>query len=202
MTHYLRAGGLLSAQPPAGPAQPSRYRYGPAYPTRGLGGATDRGGGAKDNRRLDARPDVLTFTSDPVRAETTIMGTVTVRLHARSSLDHTDFFARLCDVSPKGASKNVRDGIIRLDRGGTREMTITLSPTAHCCLRGHRIRLQISSGAHPMYSRNPGTGEPLVTATAMRAADQEILQEAAHASAVVLPVVTPAQGRQPSPPGS
>jgi uncharacterized protein len=66
----------------------------------------------------------------------------------------------------------------------------------------HRIRLQISSGAHPMYSRNPSTGEPLATATAMRATDQEILHEAAHPSAVVLPAVTPARGREPTPPAS
>ncbi|MFI9846647.1 CocE/NonD family hydrolase [Nonomuraea sp. NPDC051941] len=187
--HYLRAGGSSSTEPPASQDQPSRYRYDPADPTPSLGGAVISGGGAKDNRKLEARPDVLTFTGDPVRADTTIMGTVSVSLHARSTLDHTDFFARLCDVAPKGTSTNLCDGIIRLDQGGTRQVTISLTPTAHCFKPGHRIRLQISSGAHPMYDRNPGTGEPLATTTAMRPADQEILHDAAHPSALILPVV-------------
>ncbi|WP_345564847.1 CocE/NonD family hydrolase [Nonomuraea rosea] len=186
---HLRAGGRLSTEPPAGQVQPSRYRYDPADPTPGLGGAVIQGGGARDNRKLEDRPDVLTFTSDPVPPDTTIMGTVTVSLHARSTLDHTDFFARLCDVAPKGTSTNLCDGIVRLHRGGTQQITIQLTPTAHCFKPGHRIRLQISSGAHPMYNRNPGTGEPLTTATAMRPADQEIFHDAAHPSAIILPIV-------------
>ncbi|MFI7133664.1 CocE/NonD family hydrolase [Nonomuraea sp. NPDC050153] len=91
----------------------------------------------KDNRKLEARPDVLTFTGDPVRAATTTMGTVSASLRARSTLGHTDFFARLCEVAPKGTATNLCDGIIRLDQGGTQQVTISLTPTAHCFKR-HR----------------------------------------------------------------
>jgi uncharacterized protein len=190
--HYLRAGGLLSAEPAADRCPPSRYRYDPADPTPSLGGAVITGGGVKDNRKLEARRDVLTFTSEPVRADTTVMGTASVTLHICSTLDNTDFFARLCDVAPKGTSANICDGIVRLDHSGGRvqQVTISLSPAAHCFKAGHRIRLQVSSGAHPMYNRNLGTGEPSATATAMRSADQEVFHDAGRPSAVRLPVVS------------
>ena len=53
---------------------------------------------------------------------------------------------------------------------------------------GHRIRVQVSSGAFPRYGRNPGTGEPRATATTLRPASQEVYLDRAHPSAIVLPV--------------
>jgi predicted acyl esterase len=49
--------------------------------------------------------------------------------------------------------------------------------------------LQVSSGAHPRWSRNLGTGEPIGTATSMIAADQTIYHDRTRPSALVLPVV-------------
>jgi predicted acyl esterase len=68
---------------------------------------------------------------------------------------------------------------------------LALWPTAHRFAAGHRIRLQMSSGAHPRYARNPGTGEDPSAATAgrMQAVDIEVLRDSAHRSALVLPVV-------------
>jgi hypothetical protein len=121
---------------------------------------------------------------------------VRAELWVRSSLPHTDFFARLCDVEPSGASWNVCDGIRRLAPGrpaqqddGTRRVEVELWPTAQRFRRGHRLRLQVSSGAHPRFARNPGSGEPVATATALRPADQEIHRDAAHASFVELSVL-------------
>ncbi len=57
----------------------------------------------------------------------------------------------------------------------------------HRFAAGHRIRLQVSSGAYPRYARNPGTGEDLATATALRPVDIEVLHDAQHPSALVLP---------------
>ena len=56
-----------------------------------------------------------------------------------------------------------------------------MAGTAYRFRPGHRIRLQVSSGAHPLYARNLGTGEPPTTATTMRAADQEVFHDAEHA---------------------
>jgi predicted acyl esterase len=65
--------------------------------------------------------------------------------------------------------------------------TVRLWPTAHCFKRGHRIGIQVSSGAFPRYARNSGTGEPHATATTLRAADHTLYHDPAHPSAVILP---------------
>ncbi|MEQ4725077.1 CocE/NonD family hydrolase C-terminal non-catalytic domain-containing protein [Nonomuraea sp. B19D2] len=65
--------------------------------------------------------------------------------------------------------------------------TVRLWPTAYRFKKGHRIRIQVSSGAFPRYDRNPGTGEPRATATTLRAADQYVYHHAAHPSAILLP---------------
>ncbi len=61
-------------------------------------------------------------------------------------------------------------------------------PTAHTFRIGHRVRLQVSSGAHPLFVRNPGTGEPLATAVTFRSAEQEVLHDPDHPSAIELPI--------------
>jgi predicted acyl esterase len=72
--------------------------------------------GLADNRRLEARPDVLTFTSDPQAADLEVIGPVRVRLHVLASAPYIDLRARLCDVTPRGRSINISDGIVRLTR--------------------------------------------------------------------------------------
>lgn len=112
----------------------------------------------------------------------------------RNAVDHIDLFVRVCDVDPRGRSTNLCDGIRRLRPGqpegasdGTRQVTIDLIGTAHVFRAGHRIRVQVSSGAHPRLVRNLGTGEPLLTATRMQPAHQEVFHDPDHASAVTLP---------------
>jgi predicted acyl esterase len=61
-------------------------------------------------------------------------------------------------------------------------------PTAYRFKRGHRIRVQISSGAFPRYNRNPGTGEPRASAATLRVADQQVFHDPEHPSAVILPI--------------
>ena len=58
----------------------------------------------------------------------------------------------------------------------------------HSFARGHRLRLQVSSGAHPRYARNPGTGEPLGTAVRLVTAQQQVFHDPGHPSALILPV--------------
>jgi predicted acyl esterase len=52
----------------------------------------------------------------------------------------------------------------------------------------HRIRLQVSGGAHPRYGRNLGTPEPFATNTRLQASDRTVVHDAQHPSAVWLPV--------------
>jgi hypothetical protein len=186
---HLHPGGGLAPDAPA-EGEPGRYVYDPADPTPAVGGTSVMHCGPKDNRELEQRPDVLCYTSAPVDAPLVIAGPVSVELFAGSSRPHTDFFARLCDVAPDGTSVNITDGIRRLDDGCEQPglVTIDLWPTAHQFRPGHRIRLQVSSGAHPRYARNPGSGEPLASAVTLHAARQAVYHDPARPSAVLLPV--------------
>jgi len=123
-----------------------------------------------------------------------VIGPLRLELYVKSSLQHTDFYARLCDVFPSGKSINLSDGIVRLAPGrfaagfdNVQKVEIELWPTANCFEKGHRIRLQVSSGAHPRFARNPGSDEPLAAATKLIPADQEVFHDADHPSAVILP---------------
>jgi hypothetical protein len=195
--HLQAHGGLAEDAPPV--SEPDQYRYDPAEPTPAVGGtSTGPSSGPKDNRELEARPDVLTYSTGPLAAEVEITGPVRAELYVTSTLAHTDFFARLCDVDPKGRSVNVTDGLIRLAGSGPGSapgpapgpVLVDLWPTAHRFAAGHRIRLQVSSGAHPRFARNPGTGEPLATATTLQVAEQTVHHDPDRPSAVLLPVVT------------
>jgi putative CocE/NonD family hydrolase len=112
-----------------------------------------------------------------------------------SDREHTDFFARLCEVEPMGRSVNVCDGLLRLSAGapaseadGSRRAAFELYPVAHRFKAGNRLRLQIASGAHPRYARNSGTDEPLATATALLPAHQRVYHDPDHPSAIILPL--------------
>jgi uncharacterized protein len=193
---HLHAGGRLAPGPPE-PSAPDRYRYDPADPTPSLGGP-----GllvqhpVTDNRPLEARDDVLVFTTEPLPEPVEAIGPVRAELHVRSSLEHFDVFARVCDVAPSGLSRNVCDALARVSPGvferaadGSVKVAFELWPTAHRFAAGHRIRVQVSSGAHPRYARNPGTGESPAAATRLVPADQEVLHDPEHPAAVVLTVV-------------
>ncbi|WP_410611724.1 CocE/NonD family hydrolase [Amycolatopsis sp. lyj-109] len=186
---HLQPGGTLSPELPGGSA-PDTYRYDPADPTPAAGGvrmAPDAG--RADNTALEARADVLTYTTAVLGEDVEVIGDVQAEIWFRSSLPFADVFVRLCDVGPDGRSVNVCDGLTSLrDAAELTAVTVRLWPTAHRFRRGHRIRVQVSSGAFPRYARNPGTGEPHATAVTLRAADQEVHHDPVHASAIVLPV--------------
>ncbi len=194
--HLQPHGGLSPATPPT--SQPDRYRYDPADPTPAVGGnslGAREHMGPKDNRRLEARADVLVYTSTVLEQDMEVIGPIMADLYVRSSLDHTDFFARLCVVEPSDKSINLCDGILRLTPGypapevdGSLRIQIALWPTAYRFRRGQRIRLQVSSGAHPRFARNLGSEEPLATGTTLRVADQIIYHDPTHPSAIVLPI--------------
>lgn len=198
---HLQPQGMLALDAPTGAAgaEPDRYRYDPADPTPAVGGnslGAQLRMGQKDNRALEARRDVLVYTSEPLQRDLEVIGPLTADLYVSSSLEHTDFFARLCVVEPSGRSLNLCDGIVRLtpdspapDADGVRHIRLAIWPTAYRFRRGQRIRVQVSSGAHPSFVRNLGTGEPVATSTKLQAAEQAVYHDAAHPSAVLLPVV-------------
>ncbi|GAA3222933.1 CocE/NonD family hydrolase [Nonomuraea helvata] len=196
---HLQPGGALSTEAPAD-SSPDGYRYDPADPTPTAGGvrlSPTAKEGPVDNAAIEARPDVLTYTTPVLDGDVEVVGEVSAEIFFRSSLSYADVFVRLCDVDADGRSTNVCDGLVSLtDADHTTRATVQLWPTAYRFKRGHRIRVQVSSGAFPRYNRNPGTGEPRATATTLRAADQQVFHDPRHPSAVILPIrhLTPAAG--------
>jgi putative CocE/NonD family hydrolase len=162
--------GVLS---PAGPADesPDRFVYDPADPVPTRGGNTlILAMGVMDQRPVEARADVLVYTSAPMTEPLEVTGPIVVTLHAASSAPDTDFTAKLVDVRPDGYAQNLTDGIVRARYRASRERATPLPPgqvtpftidcwaTSHVFLPGHRIRLEISSSNFPRFDRNLNTG--------------------------------------------
>jgi uncharacterized protein len=190
---YLQPGGRLGDNPPVPGAEPSTFTYDPADPTPSVGGGVINPalGGYRDNRRLEARPDVLIFTGPVLEQPLEVIGNPVVELVHRTDNPHADLFVRLCEVARDGRSVNLSDRMQRLDpdsSSGT--IRLRLEAMAHRFMPGTRIRLQISGGAHPRYARNLGTAEHPATGTALAPSHRSIAHGEGGLSRLVLP--TPA----------
>ena len=195
VTWWLHPNGRLSqAEPPE--SEPTSFAYDPADPTPAFGGPSLRmdSCGPTDNRELEARPDVLTFTSPEFSDAVESIGSMTARIYLQTDAKCIDVYLRLCDVAPTDESINVCETIRRVtltdvdrDGDGVFELCLPLSPTAHRFGAGHRIRLQISGGAHPMYARNTCSGEPLATAATIAVAHNEVHHDPGRPSSLTLP---------------
>ncbi|MGD0239950.1 MAG: CocE/NonD family hydrolase [Streptosporangiaceae bacterium] len=189
---YLDADGALRGQPPA-QAGSSSFRYDPSDPTPSVGGPLLSGdAGSVDNGDLERRADVRTFTSIPLTEDLEILGPVSAWLRIHASHPYHDVFARLCDVDPDGRSRNICDGLIRHQPGdrpaGATAITVPMSSAAYRFGAGHRIRLQVSGGAHPRYARNTGTADPQATATRLVPVDIRLLHDPETPCTLSLPV--------------
>jgi putative CocE/NonD family hydrolase len=207
---YLHSGGgansdhgdgRLSPKPPA--EEPTdRFVYDPDDPVATCGGNTlIISTGVQDQRPLEARRDVLVYTSEPLDAPLEVTGPIIVKLFAASNAVDTDFTAKLVDVRPDGYAQNIADGIIRaryrestlrpmpLTPGTVYEFTIDLWATSHVFFAGHRLRIDIASSNFPRFDRNLNTGEDQATGTRRVKAEQTIFHDAPRPSHVILPII-------------
>jgi hypothetical protein len=197
--------GLLSLSVPRGEAVDS-FVYDPANPAPTVGGPLCCDGahlaaGPRDQQDVESRPDVLVYSTGPLDQDTEVTGPVTLDLYVRSSAVDTDFTAKLVDVWPNGYAQNLTEGILRARyRESTAEATplvpgkiyklkIDLWATSNVFLRGHRVRLEVSSSNFPRFDRNLNTGKDAAADATIAKAVNTILHDAAHPSALVLPVV-------------
>jgi uncharacterized protein len=189
---HLHADGTLSTAAPADESGASEFDYDPANPVPTHGGAltlTTLARGPVDQARIEARPDVLVFTSDVLADDLEVTGRIRARLHVQSSAPSTDWVARLCDVDPDGRSFNLCDGILRIASGGadSREIEVDLWSTSNVFLAGHRLRVQVTSSCFPRWDRNLNTGNQ--RDTRMVTAHQRLYHDAQRPSYVELPVI-------------
>jgi len=157
--------------------------------------------GPMDQRPVEQRRDVLVYTSRPLREDLEVIGPVKVVLYVSTSARDTDFTAKLVDVFPDGTARNLTDGILRLRYRDSLERAAAATPgqvyrivvdagvTSNAFLRGHRIRLEISSSNFPRFDRNPNTGAPVAGETRLLNANQTVYHDRQHPSKLVLTVM-------------
>ena len=205
-----RGDGRLTWQKPAGSSPADRFRYDPNDPVPSLGGnnccGTPTPAGPRDQRPIERRLDVLVYTSEPLAQEIEVTGPVKVVLHASSDAPDTDFVAKLVDVHPDGTSYNMAEGIVRaryresvaaptpLTPGKVYRFEIDMVGTSVAFLKGHRIRVHVTSSHFPQFDRNPNTGARFGATREVRVAEQTIVHDADHPSHILLPVI-PARTR-------
>jgi len=197
--------GRLSWTKPADVSIADRFKYDPANPVPSLGGnnccGTPTPTGPQDQRPIEKRPDVLVYTSDVLQEELEVTGPVKVVLFASTDAVDTDFVAKLVDVYPDGTSYNMAEGIVRaryreslskptlLKPGQVYRFDIDLVGTSVAFLKGHRVRVQITSSHFPQFDRNPNTGAKFGTSAEVKAAEQSVYHDAERASHILLPVI-------------
>jgi putative CocE/NonD family hydrolase len=197
----LKGDGVLSIEPPRA-EKPDRYTYDPAVPTPFLTEPSfAQIGGPDDYREVEARPDVLVFTSKELTEDVEVTGPIKAKIFAASTAPDTDFMVKLIDVWPDGFAQRLCDGMVRarfregmakpslIEPGKVYEYEVNCWNTCQLFKKGHRIRVEIASSAFPKFSLNLNTGAALGMTREMQAAHQTILHDAEHPSHIVLPVI-------------
>ena len=201
----LFGNGVLS-QDMAGEAASDSYTYDPMNPVPALGGGVccNAGaalGGSYDQRGIEARADVLVYTSELMEEDLQITGSIHTTLYVSSDAKDTDFTVKLVDVYPDGTAYNIDDTIFRaryrdgydrqvfMEEGEVYELNLTPMSTSYQFKKGHRIRVEVSSSKFPQYMRNLNTGGNNYDETEGVVAHNTLHHSAQYPSKIVLPVV-------------
>ncbi len=214
---YLTAkGGLSFATPTATETKYIAYTSDPAKPVpyvpRPVTQDKWRTWLVEDQRFVDGRPDVLTYTSDVLIEPLRVSGTPVVNLYASTSGTDSDWVVKIIDVYPDGVTTAPMSGYelpISLDIFRGRYINSFAKPEAlkpnqpelfkfdlpqvnHTFLPGHRMMVQIQSSLFPLYDRNPQTFVPNIfdaKAADYIKAEQRIYNAPGTASFISMPVV-------------
>ena len=171
----LTGDGLLVTLPP--PAdKPDTFTYDPMNPVPSYGGnvcctGTAVQAGAFDQRKMEARNDILVYTSEPFKNGTEVSGPIEPTLYVSSDAKDTDFTVKVLDVYPDGRAYNLDESIQRLRyREGYDKPLVWMEPgkvykvalqplnTSNYFDVGHQLRVEISSSNFPRFDRNLNTG--------------------------------------------
>lgn len=206
--YYLGGETSLTTRGPEAAERKVSYRFDPGNPVATFGGANltfERG--PMDQRAVGQRQDYLRFQTAALEKDVVVSGSVKMELWAATDGPDTDFVAKLVDVYPDGYEALVLDAPIRtrfrygrlpdelkpMTPGAPEKLVIDLWPTAITFEKGHRIAVHITSSNAPRFEVNPNTGEGPGGRSPPRAAVNTIYLDAARPSALVLPVVYPAE---------
>lgn len=166
-----------------------------------------------DQRSVDGRPDVLSYTGEVLTAPVRIAGAPYADIYAATTGTDADWVVKLIDVYPDEMASNPRMGGYQLavsmdifrgryrdsfaepkpiPAGRVQRYRFRLPTTNHVFLPGHRIMVQIQSSLFPLYDRNPQTYVKNIffaQPADYKAATQTIEHAPDAASAVWLPLV-------------
>ena len=201
-------GRLVDAAPSAGGSD--TFSYDPAKPViahggeiSGVGTDQERNDGSYDQRAIEAREDVLVYSSEPLAENLAVFGYVETELFAGSSAPDTDVTVKLVDVAPDGTAWNISDTIQRMRYREGDDKQVFMKPgelyrvtppamlVANVFLAGHRVRIEVSSSNFPSYARNLNTANDPYTSTQIAIARNTIGHGTGRLSKIVLPVVKP-----------
>jgi putative CocE/NonD family hydrolase len=205
--HTAGGDGELHTEPPDG-GHADVYLYDPRRPVPTLGGrvmmpSTANAAGPVDQRPVEARDDVLCYSTPVLEYPVEVTGHVSLTLFVSSSALDTDFTGKLVDVFPDGRALYLTDGILRaryrkspaepelLAPEQIYEVTLDLSVTSNVFLPGHRIRLEVSSSNFPRFDRNTNTGGMISedSESDVQVAVNRVFHGPAHPSRLVLPII-------------
>ena len=171
----LNGDGVLALASPE-VDKPDALIYDPANPVPSYGGNVCCTGnavqaGAFDQRKMEARADVLVFTSEAFSEGTEVSGPIVPRLYVSSDVKDTDFTVKILDVYPDGRAFNLDESIQRMryrdgydkplawmEKDKVYEVTLQPLNTSNFFEAGHRLRVEISSSNFPRFDRNLNTG--------------------------------------------
>ncbi|MDQ3516561.1 MAG: CocE/NonD family hydrolase, partial [Gemmatimonadota bacterium] len=184
MTFYLSSGGrantlhgdgALTRTPPRSD-RADRFTYDPANPVLSHGGNVCCQGnavtaGAMDQRKMEERPDILVYTSEPFTEGTELSGPIIPTLYVSSDAKDTDFTVKVLDVYPDGRAYNLDESIQRMryrdgydkplawmEPGKVYKVVLQPLTTSNYFKPGHRLRIEVSSSNFPRFDRNLNTG--------------------------------------------
>tara|TARA_Y100000031_G_scaffold93393_2_gene102473 strand:+ start:1292 stop:3208 length:1917 start_codon:yes stop_codon:yes gene_type:complete len=213
-TYYLSSDGeanslfgdgrLVTEAPPSDPSD--AFTYDPFNPVLSYGGNVCCTGnaiqaGSFDQRRMEARQDILVYTSDPLTEGVEVSGTIDVTLYVSSDARDTDFTVKLIDVHPDGRAYNLDETIQRAryregyDRqvfmadGEVYELAVGPLSTSNYFDAGHRIRIEVSSSNFPRFTRNLNTGGRNYDETEGMVAHNTVHHSRQYPSRIRVPIV-------------
>ncbi|ANY22175.1 CocE/NonD family hydrolase [Gordonia terrae] len=192
---YLREDSGLSFVAPSVERSVDEYVYDPSDPVPTVGGALlmsdEYPAGPLSQAAVEARSDVLVFTSQPLVEDLEVTGRIRAHLHVATDAATTDWVVRVCDVAPDGTSHNIVDGIVRIGDASSEftEQVVDLWSTSYQFAAGHRIRVHVTSSNFPRWDRNlnvVGSDDDDARSTTAR---QQVAHDRDRPSRVTLPVI-------------
>jgi hypothetical protein len=196
----LFGDGMLSTAAPSTNGIADSYIYDPDNPVPSLGGAMCCTGtaeaepGARDQRPIESRHDVLVYTTEPLASPLNATGPIEIVLYVSSTAVDTDFSAKLVDVYPDGRAFNVLESILRaryrngferevwMQRDKVYRIRFPLGATSNLFGVGHRLRVEISSSNFPRFDRNLNVGGNNMLGTRWVTAQNRVFHSAEYPS--------------------